>query len=358
AVFDYDIGQGVSTNTDRQSLQQSLDTLRVLADNTDGRAIVNRNDIGTGMKQIMRDESGYYLLGYTSSAAPTDGKFHTIDVRVKRPGVEVRARKGYWAYTEEDVARATAPATPGPAPAISKALNGIAEPDRGHSARFWVGTSRGDNGLSRVTFVWEPVPPEPGASQRESAREAAARVRLTATAPDGHPLFHGDVPDHAPMPASFDAPPGPVELRMIVEGAHGQVVDSSTRDITVPDFSRTQVSIATPRVYRTRTAHEMMLVRNDPNAAPTADRDFSRAERLLIRFDAYSANGAAPDVTGKLLNRAGRPMADVPIQATPGKPFQIDFPLASLAAGEYILELDAKTPSGTAQQMVAFKVGA
>jgi hypothetical protein len=50
-------------------------------------------------------------------------------------------------------------------------------------------------------------------------------------------------------------------------------------------------------------------------------------------------------------------MADVPINAADGKPFQIDFPLASLAAGEYIIQLNAKGPSGTAQQLIGFKVG-
>ena len=62
------------------------------------------------MQQIIRDSSGYYLLGYNSSQAPTDGRFHKIDVDVTRRGVEVRARKGYWAYTAEDAARAAAPA--------------------------------------------------------------------------------------------------------------------------------------------------------------------------------------------------------------------------------------------------------
>jgi len=70
----------------------------------DGRAIVNRNDLAAGMKQIMRDASGYYLLGYNSSQAPTDGKFHKINVAVKRKGVSIRARKGYWAYTAEEAA--------------------------------------------------------------------------------------------------------------------------------------------------------------------------------------------------------------------------------------------------------------
>ena len=50
-------------------------------------------------------------------------------------------------------------------------------------------------------------------------------------------------------------------------------------------------------------------------------------------------------------------MADVPVQAADGKPFQIDFPLASLAAGEYLIQIEAKTPSGSAQQLIGFKVG-
>ena len=109
-------------------------------------------------------------------------------------------------------------------------------------------------------------------------------------------------------------------------------------------------------MYRARTAYEMLQVRNNPNAVPTVVRDFSRTERLLVRFDAYAADTATPGVTAKLLNRAGQPMADVPVQAAAGKPFQIDLPLASLAAGQYVLELDAKTPSGAAQQMIGFRI--
>jgi len=101
----------------------------------------------------------------------------------------------------------------------------------------------------------------------------------------------------------------------------------------------------------------MAQVRNNVNAVPTVEREFSRTERLLVRFDAYAADSTAPAVTAKLLNRAGQSMADVPIQAVAGKPFQIDLPLASLAAGQYLLELDAKTASGTAQEMIAFRVG-
>ena len=364
AVFEYDINQGVGLQQDRSDLNASLDSLHVLANNTDGRAIVNRNDLAAGMKQIMRDASGYYLLGYTSTAAPTDGRFHTIEVKVKRPNVDVRARKGYFAYTAEDAARATAPAKAGPPPEIANALNAIVAPSRGgHATRFWTGTEQLADGKAKVTFVWEPLVQKEG----PSAMDLPSRVMLTVTGADGSPVFRGPVGPPAPadpaLPAapgagvSFTAAPGQIDLRMIVENAGGQVIDSSTQSMTVPDYARTQVSFSTPRLYRARTARQALMVRNNLETPPTASREFSRAERLIVRLDAYATGGAKPEVTAKLLNRAGAAMADVPIQTAEGKPYLIDFPLASLAAGEYIIQVDAKTASGTAQQMIGFKVG-
>jgi hypothetical protein len=287
--------------------------------------------------------------------------------------VDVRARKGYWAYTMEDVAKATAPPKPAAPAAVINALNDISEPVRGRSAQFWVGTERGADGRSRVTFAWERVPPGPG--ERREASDEPARVMLTAVSPDGRPIFRGRVPDApehtngdgaaAPSTStsssgastSFDVPPGPIELRMVVEGDRGQVVDSTTRDLTVPDFTKVQVAVSTPRVYRTRNALEMRQIKANPAAPPTADRSFSRSERLLIRFDAYAPGTDVPAVTAKVLNREGKPMADVPVQAAAGQPSTIDLPLSAFAAGDYLVEITAKTASGTAQQLVAFNVG-
>src|SRR3954452_16326486 len=192
--FEFDINEGIGLQTDSKYLTSTMDTLRTLAENTDGRAIVNRNDIATGMKQITRDSSAYYLIGYNSSAAPTDGKFHEIKVKVKRPGVQVRARKGYWALNREEVARATAPAKPAvPKPVETAITNAVVRPSRASVVRSWVGMSRGENGKTRVTFVWEPLPKAPG----DRSREEPARVSLMAIAPDGSPSFRGKVPDVA-----------------------------------------------------------------------------------------------------------------------------------------------------------------
>jgi VWFA-related protein len=364
AVFEYDINAGVGLQQDRGDLRSTQDSLRVLAANTDGRAIVDRNDLAAGMKQIIRDSSGYYLLGYNSSQAPTDGKFHSIKVNVKRRGLDVRARKGYWAYTVEDVARANAPKKDEAPSAVASALNELVAPARDRAAHFWIGTARGENGNTRVTFSWEPVPAVPG----QRAEDPPARVALTAIAAGGRPVFRGRVPEDLPAAAAagtrkggattFEVPPGQLELKMVVEGANGQVIDAVGRDLTVPDFSTVTMSFGTPRVYRVRTIPELQALKAKPDAVPTTEREFSRTDRLFVRVEAYAPGGESPPVTARLLNRAGNSMADVPVQQEPGRPAQLELALSPLAAGEYLLELNAKSAAGSsAQELIAFRVG-
>lgn len=364
AVFEYGMNEGVGIVQDSSNLRASQDTLHVLAANTDGRAIVNRNDLATGMKQIIRDSSGYYLLGYNSSQAPTDGKFHSIKVNVKRKGVDVRARKGYWAYSLDDVARANAPRKAEAPSAVTSALSDLVAPARDRSAHFWIGTARGEDGKTRVTFSWEPVPLAPG----QRAEDPAARVALTAIAPDGRPIFRGRVPEEAAAAAapgvpkggstSFDVAPGRLELKMVVEGARGQVIDTVGRDLTIPDFSQVTMSFGTPRVFRVRTIPELQALKAKPDAIPTSGREFSRSDRLYIRVDAYAPGGMTPPVTARLLNRAGQSMSDLPVQQAAGRPAEVELALSALAAGEYLIEVNAKSEGGsTAQELIAFRVG-
>ena len=62
ATGEFGIDQNIIASTDRQYFNSSLETLRTLAINTDGHAIVNRNDLTMGMKQIVRDNGAYYLF--------------------------------------------------------------------------------------------------------------------------------------------------------------------------------------------------------------------------------------------------------------------------------------------------------
>ena len=71
--------------------------LRRFSDETGGRAIFNTNDHANHLDEVIEDASAYYLVGYTPTRGEVaDGKFHKIDVEVKRPRVRVTARRGYW----------------------------------------------------------------------------------------------------------------------------------------------------------------------------------------------------------------------------------------------------------------------
>src|SRR5882762_176183 len=376
-VLEFDINEGVNISTDSTYLTSTMDTLRVLAENTDGRAIVNRNDLAAGMKQITRDSSAYYLIGYNSSTAPSDGKFHEIKVRVKRSGLQVRARKGYWALNQEQTARALAPPKPAvPKPVEAALAAAVARPSRASVVRTWIGTSRGENGKTRVTFVWEPLPKAPG----DRPREEPSRVSLMAVAPDGSPYFRGRVPDvvasvaassnsgvasavqsvaakTAPSRVTFDVSPGRVQLRVSVEGAASQVLDSETREITVPDLTSAQPTLGTPAILRARTAREFQQIRTEADVVPLAIREFSRIEHLLVRVPTYGPGGTTPALSVHLLNRAGAPMNELKAEPAPrAGEQQIDLPLAALPPGEYVLEIKVGDQDGDAKELVAFRV--
>ena len=360
---EFGIDQNISQSTDRQFLNATMETLRTLAINTEGRAIVNRNDLTLGMKQIVRDSSAYYLIGYNSTFTATDGKFHEIRVRVKRPGVQVRARKGYWAFTAEDARRATEPAKPEPPKAVETALASISSPARSSRlVRTWIGTGRGNGGKTRLTFVWEPVPRTPGAVTRPG--DVPARMSVMAIAPDGSPLFRGKSPDAAvSAPAtggvvSFETPPGKIQLRLVVESATADTLDSELRDVDVPDLTSAEAAFATPEVFRARSIPELQRVKSDPKAMPTAAREFSRTERVFVRVHAYSGGTAAPTITARLLNRAGQPVGDLTVADAPGageSAHDIDLALTTLAPGEYVIEVKA-TGAATSTEMVGFRV--
>ena len=153
----------------------------------------------------------------------------------------------------------------------------------------------------------------------------------------------------------FDAPPGSIELRMSVEAAAAAACSTGDPDDRRAGSHAPQAAISTPRVHRARTARELQTVAADAAAVPVAGREFSRTERLLIRFDVYG--NATP--TAVLLNRNGQKMADVPVTPADGRRHASDRPGSQRRspAGEYLVEITVKGATGEARSWSRFGVG-
>lgn len=92
AVYPVDArGLSISTEIDSQ------ETMREMARETGGRAYVNQNEIKEGVERAFADESASYTIGYYPENKKNDGKYRQIKVKVKRDGIELHNRRGYYA---------------------------------------------------------------------------------------------------------------------------------------------------------------------------------------------------------------------------------------------------------------------
>lgn len=104
-----DIDEQVDPTEWGNYVRKSQDSLRVLADETGGLAVVNMNDFDKALKNIDAASSDYYVLGYYSKNPDPTMRRRKVDVRVVRKDVTVFSRKEY-------VLRAPKPSAPSAAP--------------------------------------------------------------------------------------------------------------------------------------------------------------------------------------------------------------------------------------------------
>jgi VWFA-related protein len=78
----------------------NLETMKVLAERTGGKAFYGSNDLSEAIRHAVDDSRVTYTLGFYPAGAKWDGSFHRIRVKVKTPGAEVRARTGYFAFRD------------------------------------------------------------------------------------------------------------------------------------------------------------------------------------------------------------------------------------------------------------------
>ena len=318
----------------------STTTLQNLAENTDGRAIVNTNDLGTGLRRIADNLSAYYLLGYSSTNTTLDGKFRRIEVKVNQPKVSVAARRGYVAATTDAGAAASGAAGRVVPSAIAGELGRLSRlrPD---AEFFTYGVVR-DGGLGVVVEISSDL-------VARGKWRSGADVTATVPAAGGEVTGRGRIDPGArgvlvdiPIPAGQS---GPWRVALRVSDADGALTDRL--EVARPDPAETAGAlIGVPIAWRGTAASRIPL-------RPVADFQFRRNERVRV---VWPAREALDNRSARVLDRRGDPLA-VPVTLTesPGA-VNVDVLLAPLAEGDYLIELTAGQGARTDRRVLAFRV--
>ncbi|HEX6465037.1 MAG TPA: VWA domain-containing protein, partial [Vicinamibacterales bacterium] len=343
AIRDANANNVTIYSLDPRGLDMNLrhsDVLLSLATETGGKQFTN-NYPAASLKEIVRNASAFYLLGYVSAKNPVDGKFHKIAVHVKRPGIEVKARTGYFAPSPVEVDVAAKRAKDAAPPEISKALEPLLNDSPVTvTGDLWAGARPNADSVPSITAVWTP----------RSTGQPAQKSWLRASGDDGHIYFDGPFDDRL----TFNAAPGPLHLRHQLIESDGSRIDRQDATIDVPDF-RAAVTLTTPAVYRARTPLELRTLLAATNPIPYAGRQFDRTDRVLVRFSVVGAGAADATVTAHLLSKTGSALATLPLKSAQTG-YELDLPVSSIAHGEYVITFEASHGADQAKQLLPFRV--
>jgi hypothetical protein len=307
------------------------------------------NDLLDSMRQVVTQSSGFYLLGYSPTARPLDGRFHKIRVRVKPSGLEVRARSGYWAPSVAEVERArvqAAAASDIPAD-IRRALAELPSTTARRTIDVWLGTML-DSGRSTVRLAWTP--------RAGMTTGANAPAQVTALAMSGNTrAYEGPVGADG---VAFDVPPGSLKVTFTVLDGKGETIDRDVRMVDIPDPAQPAVWISTPALFRTQNAVEFRNLDRGPDAVPYPGREFSRTDRLNIRFAVNGASAPTARVTAAMLSQVGKQIAELPlVRRSPDEGrYEIDLPLTTASRGEYVIALSATGENGTVRSLIPIRI--
>lgn len=349
-------------------LRLSQQSLRVLAEQTGGFAGIDQNDLSGVLERVVRENSAYYLLGYSSTNGRHDGRFRRIEVRVKRSGVQVRARPGYLAPRgrESDAAVSLRPldraldspiAVAGIPLAVSAAAYAGREPGardasvaialdmRADAFRF---TEKSDRFVDTIDVVVSALDAEGRARDgRHHSLDLEMRTE-TATLARARGLR---------VISEIALPPGGHRIRIGVAEAGAGRVGTVFYDLDVPDFRAPGLAMSglaltsadaaeTPTVRAQDSLREVLL------APPTTARAFDRADLIALYAEVYdNTPTASPHVVeletvvrgddGRVAfeHREERSSGGLNVRHA----YAVQIPLAGFAPGAYTLRVEGRS---------------
>jgi VWFA-related protein len=362
-------GAGIGLSSINNELRMSQDSLRTLSDESGGFAAVNRNDATTAFERIVHDNSTYYVLAYYPPTSKPDGRFHRIDVRVNRPGLTVRARRGY--------------ALPKPKAAPKNTKTGGMSPEMYDVINSPLQVS----GLTMRAFAVPFKGPQPNASVlvgvelagRDLSLATGSKVELSYLAVDNKAKVFGAHNDALTLnlrPETktrveqtgvrllnrMEMPPGRYQLRVAARDSQNTSMGSIIYDLEVPDFYRSQMSISGIAMTSLAGA-AMMTARPDDQlkavmpAPPVALRTFPQNDEIALFAEIYDNSGKAPhkvDITTSILTDEGKVVIKTNDErdstelggSKGGYGYATRVPLTEVPPGNYVLNVQARSRLG------------
>jgi VWFA-related protein len=388
ASFPDDPTLGLGPVALQNELRLGQDSLRVLADETGGFAVVNTNDFASGFQRVVDDNSSYYVLGYYASNERRDGRFRKIEVRVDRPGVTVRARKGYVAPRGR--AQETKLSGPADAPtelreALSSPLPMSALPLATTAAAF-----KGPAPNAAVVISTLIGSRDLQLTEKDGTFQNEIEVSMMAVNQSGK-IFSSDrntitlnlKPDTVPrlraagfrVISQMDLPPGRYHLRVAAREALGRRAGSVFYDLEVPDFAKEKLTMSGVALTSASTAVAPTVRPKDPlqQLLPgplTSYREFGQNDELAFFAEVYDNTGSQPHKVALAATvraeggqsvfqtREERESSELAGQSG-GYGFTARIPLKELAPALYVLRVEAAALSGdreTVAREVVFRV--
>jgi VWFA-related protein len=371
------------------------DSLRVVAEETGGLAILNQNDFRTAFSRILEDNSSYYVLGYYPTNDKRDGRFRKVEVRVKTPGLRVRARRGYVApvvsakkETDKgtDGAAKTSPdlrqALDSPLPVSGLTITAFAAPFKGAGNNVAIAMAIEVDGAN---MAFKQNDKGLFANELEVALYAAdvSSGKIKDGARDVLGLTLRPQTLEIVRQSAFrvvrriQVPPGKYQLRIGARESGGKI-GSFIYELDAPDFSKGPLSMSGIAIS-SGSGSKIPTASPDPSvnefkdvlpAPPTAARDFPRGDTLAVFAEVYDNVPKTPhrvEITAAVLADDGKVVhttSDIrkseELQgATGGYGYTTKIPLAAMAPGRYVLRLTAKSMLGNSDPVtreVEFRV--
>lgn len=374
--FPDDTTLGLNTGSFYNEVRLAQDSLRVLSDETGGFAAVNRNDFGTAFQRIVDDNSSYYVMGYYSTNDRRDGRFRKIEVRLpNRPGLTVRARKGYVAARGRAPEARPAPATgaspelrealESPLPLVSLPLAMTAVVFKGPAPKgsVIVSTLVGGSGLPFV---------EKDGMFRNGLEALVIAIddKGKSFASDRSTVDLNMKPDTANrvkasgfrLISTLDLAPGRYQLRVGVKENNTKKAGSVTFDLTVPDFAKEKLSMSGIAITSALSGVAPTVRPKDPleKLLPgplSSYREFPPIDEIAFFAEVYDNSGNQPhkvELSATVKAEGGRTVFETTEErdsselkgSAGGYGFTARIPLKQMAPGLYVLRVEATSRFG------------